>query len=121
MAALYFDGRQLDRSVWATLTVWVLALAAGLISACALTPAGPVARACLLDDSLARHEHAGAPPANAIGSLHERTAALDHLNQRQNTGRGLCLKFCAAGFRKSLERSGSQGPPLAIRFLRLTV
>jgi hypothetical protein len=156
MSAFHFDRRQLRRTAWATLMVWVLALAAGVVNACALTPAGPVARAILQVGIVVHDAHAIAPTSAAIESHHEQVDAVGHHDHGQDSGKESCLKFCddetsaiakiklpvvdlsstlltaaepwsaigaagGAGFRQSLERPGSHGPPLVIRFLRLTL
>lgn len=147
MSAFHFDRRQLRRTAWATLLVWVLALAAGVVNACALTPAGPIERA-ILQVRIVVHDAQGSEPASA--------AIESHHEHGQDSGKASCLKFCdeessavakiklpvvdlsstlltaaepwsaigaagGAGFRQSLERPGSQGPPLVIPFLRLTL
>lgn len=156
MSAFHFDRRQLRRTTWATLAVWVLALAAGVVNACGLTPAGPAERATLQVGIVVHDEHAVAPSSSAFESHHGQSEAVGHHDHGQDSGKGSCLKFCddessaiakvklpfvdlsatlltaaepwnailaagSAGFRQSLERPGSQGPPLVIRFLRLTL
>ena len=156
MSAFHFDRRQLRRTAWATLAVWVLALAAGVFNACALAPAGPVDRAIGHVGVSAHGEHASTPTLFAIESHHEQAETVGHHEHGQDAGKGSCLKFCAdessaiakvklpvvdlsatlltaaepwsaivavggIGFRQLLERPGSQGPPLVIRFLRLTL
>lgn len=156
MSAFQFDRRQLRRTAWATLVVWVLAMAAGVVNACALTPAGSVDRAIGQVGVLAHDEHASTPALSAIESHHEQAETVGHHEHGQDPGKGSCLKFCddessaiakvklpvvdlsatlltaaapwsaivavgGAGFRQSLERPGPQGPPLVIRFLRLTL
>jgi len=156
MSAFHFDRRQLHRTAWATLVVWVLALAAGVVNACALTTAGPMDRSILRVGIVVHDKHASAPSSAAIESSHEQAETVGHHEHGQDFGKGSCLKFCdeessaiakvklqvvdlsatlltaaepwnaivaagGVGFRQSLERPGSQGPPLVIRFLRLTL
>lgn len=144
MPAFQFDRRRLCRTVWATLVVWLFALAAGVVNACVLTPAGP-----------AEHD-TDAVTAARHGSRLDPGEPVAHLGYGQDAGKTSCLKFCddessaiakvklpvvdlesslltvlkpwnataATGsveFRPSLEQPGSQGPPLVIRFLRLTL
>lgn len=145
MSAFHFDRRRLRRTAWATLVFWLFALTAGVVNACALTPAGPAERGGVHGDIALHDPHAGAPTAAAHASQHE-----------QDSGKVSCLKFCddessaiaklkapvvdldsslltvveawnpiaaigSVGFRQSLERPGSQGPPLVIRYLRLAL
>lgn len=156
MSAFHFDRRQLRRTAWATLVVWVLAMAAGVVNACALGPSGPVERTTQQVGIVVLDAHVGAPSFSAIESHHEQSQTVGHHEHGQDSGKGSCLKFCGdessaiakvkmpvvdlsatlltaavpwsavvalggAGFQQSLERPGSQGPPLVIRFLRLTV
>lgn len=156
MSAFHFDRRQLRRTAWATLMVWVLAMAAGVVNACALTPSGSVERTTQQVGIVVHDAHVGVPSSSAIDSHHEPSETVGHHEHEQDSGKGSCLKFCddessaiakvklpvvdlsatlltvaapwsaivavgGAGFRQSLERPGSQGPPLVIRFLRLTL
>jgi hypothetical protein len=156
MYAFHFDRLQLRRAAWATLVVWVLAMAAGVVNACALTPPGPVERAILQVGTTEHDAHASAPISSSIESHHEQAETVGHHEHGQDFSKGSCLKFCddetsaiakvklpvvdlsatlltaaepwnaivaagGAGFRQSPECPGSQGPPLVIRFLRLTL
>jgi hypothetical protein len=142
MRVFHFDRRRLRRTARATLLVWLFALAAGVVNACALAPAGPAERV----------------DAHADFAVHgpDAVAPAGHEGHEQDSGKVSCLKFCddessaivklklllvdfgsslaamaapwnltAAsgniGLRPSSERPGSQGPPLVIRFLRLTL
>jgi hypothetical protein len=156
MSAFHFDRRQLRRTACATLVVWVLALAAGVVNACALAPGGPVDRSILQVGIVSLDAQARAPSSAAVESHQEQVEAVSHHENGQDSGKGSCLKFCddessaivkvklpvvdlsatlltaaepwnaivaagGAGFRQSLGRPGSQGPPLVIRLLRLTL
>lgn len=156
MSAFHFDRRQLRRATWATLMVWVLAMAAGVVNACALTPYGAAEPATLHVGIVVHDAHVGAPSSSAIESHHEPSETVDQHGHGQDSSKGSCLKFCddessaiakvklpvvdlsatlltaavpwsaiiaadGAGFRHLLERPESQGPPLVIRFLRLTL
>lgn len=156
MYAFHFDRRQLRRTTWATLMVWVLAIAAGVVNACALTPSSTAERATLHVGTVVHDAHADAPSSAAIDSHHEQSETVGHHGHGQDSGKVSCLKFCddessaiatvklpvvdlsatlltaavpwsaivatcGAGFRHLLERPESQGPPLVIRFLRLTL
>jgi hypothetical protein len=149
MPALCFDRRQLHRSAWATLVAWLLALAVGVVNACALAPAGSMARAVSAGD-FAVHGPEAAAPSDAGHESHH------HHGHEQDAGKHSCLKFCddgssalakiklpladfgpglltmgqpwdtvsapdGGGAMPALERPGAQGPPLVIRFLRLTL
>jgi hypothetical protein len=142
MRVFHFDRRRLRRTARATLMVWLFALAAGVVNACALAPAGPAQR--------------GDTPAELAVRGPDAAAPAGHEGHDQDSGKVSCLKFCddessaivklklllvdfgsslaamaapwnltAAsgniGLRPSSERPGSQGPPLVIRFLRLTL
>jgi hypothetical protein len=156
MYAFHFDRLQLRRAAWATLVVWVLALAAGVVNACALSTAGPMDRSILQVGIVVHDAHGAAPSSAAIESNHEHAETVGHHEHGHDSGKGSCLKFCddessaiakvklpvvdlsatlltvaapwnalvaagGVGFRQSLECPGSQGPPLVIRFLRLTL
>jgi len=156
MSAFHFNRRQLRRTAWATLMVWVLAMAAGVVNACALTPSGSVEHTTQQIGILVHDEHVGVPSSSAIESHHEQSETVGHHEHGQDSGKGSCLKFCDdessaiakvklpvvdlsatlltaaepwnavvaagdAGFQLSLERPKSPGPPLVIRFLRLTL
>jgi hypothetical protein len=152
MPAFHFHRRQLRRTAWATLVVWLFALTAGVVNACVLTPAGPpqhVVRQVPHADIAVQDAQAGAPIVTGVGSRHDQ-------GHGQDSGKVSCLKFCddessaiakvklplvdlalslltgiepwntiaassRVGVRQSLEQLGSQGPPLVIRFLRLTL
>lgn len=156
MSAFHFDRRQLRRTAWATLVVWMLAMAAGVVNACALTPSGSEERATVQGGIVVHEAHVVAPSSSAIESHHLQSETGGHHDHGQDSGKGSCLKFCddessaiakvklpvvdlsatlltaaapwsafvavgGAAFRQSLQRPGSQGPPLVIRFLRLTL
>ncbi len=156
MSAFHFDRRQLRRTTWAMLMVWVLAMAAGVVNACALTPSSTAEGATLHVGTVVHDAHADAQSSAAIDSHHEPSQTVGHHDHGQDSGKGNCLKFCddessaiakvklpvvdlsatlvtaavpwsalvavgGAGVRHLLERRGSQGTPLAIRFLRLTL
>lgn len=157
MSAVHFNPRQLRRTAGVTLVVWLLALAAGALNACALTPTGQGQREGL-------HAHVapqGPVPgthasAGREGHHHGEGELLGHHGHEQDSGLKSCLKFCddessavvkvklpaadadsshtiigqpwnpiaatgGIGWRLPSRWPGSQGPPLVIRFLRLTL
>jgi len=154
MCAFHFDYRQLRRTAWATLVVWMLAMAAGVVNACALTPSVSVERTTRQVGIVVHDARDLVPSTSAIDAHHEQPETVGHHDHGQDSGKGSCLKFCddessaiakvklasadvsailittaqpwraaagAAGLRQSVERPGSQGHPLIIRFLRLTL
>jgi len=156
MFAFHLHRQQLRRIAVAMLVVWVLALAAGVINACALAPGWPIDRSVLQVGIVVHDVHADALTSAALESHHEQAEAVGHHGHGQDSGKGSCLKFCddessaivkvqlpvvdlsatlltatepwnaviaagGAGFQQSLERPGSHGPTLVIRFLRLTL
>jgi hypothetical protein len=155
ISAFHFDLRPLRRTAWATLAVWVFAMAAGVVNACALSP-GSIERATQQVGIVVHDAQVGVSSPSAIDSHHEQSETVGHHDHGQDPGKGSCLKFCddessaiakvklpvvdlsatlltaaapwsaiiavgAAGFRRSLARPEPQGPPLVIRFLRLTL
>jgi hypothetical protein len=148
MPAFQFDRRQLRRTARVTLVVWLFALVAGVVNACALTPDGSAGRGVAPASHVEIAEHAAAEDAYVVaGHVGDHGHDADKAN---------CLKFCddgssaiakvplpvadpgagpvsvvdawspmaaigSSGFQQALERTGSQGPPLVIRFLRLTL
>jgi hypothetical protein len=154
MPALHFDRRRLRRTAWATLVVWLIALTAGVVNACALVPAGPAERAVgqVSHADVVMHD----PHGGALTGAGHQGESVAHHGHGHDSGKVSCLKFCddessaiakvklpgvdlgsslltavepwnaiaAAGrvaIRQSLDWPGSQGPPLVIRFLRLTL
>ena len=142
MSTFHFTHRRLRRTAGVTLVVWLLALAAGVVNACALGPAGPERVGLHAEvPSHEQHRDDGERPGHHHGS---------------DSGQKSCLKFCddessavvkvklpavdgsavfavlaqpwqpiaatgSKGWGLSSQRPGSQGPPLVIRFLRLTL
>lgn len=126
------------------LVIWVFALAAGVVNACALTPAG-------LEERGGMHADATVP-----ASHRDKGEQVGHHGHQRDSGKDSCLRFCddessaitkvklpvvdlgltlltaaepwssvvaaiVADLAQSPERPASQGPPLVIRFLRLTL
>jgi hypothetical protein len=155
MPAFHFDRGQLRRTARVTLVVWLFALAAGVVNACVLTPAGAAERrvAPISHVDIAAHGVLAGPGHD--GDHVQGGPVLPH-GHGQDAGRASCLKFCddessaiakvklpvvdpgaglvtvveawnpmaaigGPGFRRAPEPPGSQGPPLVIRFLRLTL
>jgi len=141
------------------LVVWLFALTAGVVHACALAPAGSADRVAgqAWHAAIAAHEtHADASSGTDHGNRHDEGSSIAEHEHAQDAGKVSCLKFCddessaiakvklafvdpgsspltvhepwnavaatgSAGFRPSRQRPGSRGPPLVIRFLRLTL
>jgi hypothetical protein len=143
MFSFHFNSSR-RRTAGVLLVVWLFAVAAGVVNACALTPTGLSAHAGVHAD-VAAH-----------GSHHDDDRLIDRHRQEQPPGKDSCLKFCdeessaiakvkspavdpgstlptlaepwratvhasGAGPWQSPERPGSHGPPLVIRLLRLTL
>ena len=142
MSTFHLTHRRLRRTAGVTLVVWLLALAAGVVNACALWPAGPERVGLHAEvPSHEQHRDDGERPGHHHGS---------------DSGQKSCLKFCddeSSAIAKSassgadmvaalvdarierrlavpaaqtdsgslLEPPRAQGPPLVIRFLRLTL
>jgi hypothetical protein len=158
MPIFHFDRRRLRRTAWATLVVWLFALAAGVVNACALTSAGPAERAVSQAGIVVEDPHAVASIGSGHASHQDPIEAVSHhgYGHGQDSGKISCLKFCddeasaiakvelpvvdlgsslltvveawnpvaasgSLGLRPSLQRPGSRGPQLVIRFLRLTL
>ncbi|MBI3367799.1 MAG: hypothetical protein HY021_04945 [Burkholderiales bacterium] len=162
MPAFHFDRRRLRRATWATLLVWLFALAAGVVNACALTPRGAVDGVDPQAGIVVHDKHASKPTAAGHPCHHAQVDEVDHHGHGhghghgQDSGKVSCLKFCddecsaiakvklpvvglgstlltvaepwsaivaaaCAGVRHSPGRPSAQGPPLVIRFLRLTL
>ena len=159
MPAFHFNRRQLRRTAWATLVVWLFALTAGVVNACVLTPSGSAERAvghASRVDIAVHDAQAGTRPDGQGGSRHGHAESVAQHGHEQDFGKVSCLKFCddessavtkvqlpvvdlgstlltivepwnpsaatgGVGVRQPLERPSSRGPPLVIRFLRLTL
>jgi hypothetical protein len=159
MCAFRFDRRRLRRTAFATLVAWLLALTAGVVNACVLTPTGQPERAVTPAShagGVAPGHHAGTPTDVRPGGDPDPGASVANSGHGQDFAKASCLKFCddgSSGMAKvklpvvdpaaslvtagepwdvmtasggvessqSLERPGSRGPPLVIRFLRLTL
>jgi hypothetical protein len=155
MPAFHFDRRQLRRTAFATLVVWLFALTAGAVNACVLMPER-VAVQVSHADILAHEPGVDTLSGTDHESSHEHDQSVDQHGHGHDSGKGSCQKFCddessaiakarlpvvdlgatlftvvqpwstivvvgGAGFRQSLDRPRSHGPPLVIRFLRLTL
>lgn len=144
MHALHFDRRRLRRTAWAALLVWLFALAAGVVNACVLTSPGLADRGEPLTD-VALHESLDDPGALVGQPGHEqdsgRASCLKFCDDESSAiakvkwpavdpGSGLAIVVApwnwvaatsGASLRLATEQHGSQGPPLVIRFLRLTL
>jgi hypothetical protein len=155
MSAFHFDRRQLRRTARVTLVVWLFALAAGVVNACVLAPAGAAERrvAPVSHVDIAAH---GVLAGAALDGVHVQGGSVLPHGHGHDAGRANCLKFCddessaiakvklpvvdpgagmvtvveawnptgaigGPGFLRAPEPPGSKGPPLVIRFLRLTL
>lgn len=142
MSIFHFNHRRRRRTAGVTLVFWLLALAAGVVNACALGPAGP--------------EGVGLQAEVASPAQYRDDGERSGHHHGLNSGQKSCLKFCddessavvkvklpavdgsavlavlaqpwqpiaatgSTGWGLSLRRPGSHGPPLVIRFLRLTL
>ena len=148
---LHFHRRHLRRSVWVMLLAWLLTLSAGVANACQIQPHGLRAPAAvaprhdasaerggyhtrtLPDDGLSQH-HGSTTEAAKAGCLKfcdDESSAVAKSTTAQTDSPG---PFMVANVEwrsavptgtvtiwRSVERPASHGPPLVIRFLRLTI
>lgn len=134
MHTLLLPRHCLRRLVWATLVAWLFALSVGVLNACVLTPRvsdghGLVAGG---DSSIAQHGH---DDANAKTSClkfcaDESSALSKTQGSAPDLGVPLLLVLSAwqpivpviaIGTRRLFDSPMPHGPPLVIRFLRLTL
>lgn len=144
MSAFHFDRQKLRRTAWAMLVAWLFALTAAAVNACAVAPAGQVERGEVRTDVSAHggHHHDG---KLANHHLHDQDSGKENCLKFCDDGSsavakvepavvdpgltllttaepwGVIAATSSAGFWQSRERAASQGPPLVIRFLRLTL
>lgn len=141
-----FTRRRLRHTVWVTLLAWIFALSAGVANACALGLSPPTAWAHASADGWHQpadlaHTHHGAHPggehehdqgqggcqkfcddeSSAVtkspSAGHDASAALAFAVEL----RGAILPRPSLVVDRWLERPIADGPPLVIRFLRLTL
>lgn len=146
MPILRFHRRQLQRTVWVTLVAWSLALLAGMVNACQVQAQGAGARAAAqLASSHGAHVEGGhdvgqaerdvpTPDPGKAGcfkfcddessTVAKGTAPQPDLPDAVIVAsvdwRSATSAATAATWRP-VERPASQGPPVVIRFLRLTI
>lgn len=94
MPAFHFDRQGLRRTAWATLLVWLLALAAGVVNACALAPSGAVDRVVSQAGVGVPDAPADEPAVAAHPGHHAPLAGPAHHDHGQGSGNAGCLKFC---------------------------
>jgi hypothetical protein len=146
MCVFRFHQRQLRHTVWLTLAFWLFALAAGVVNACVLTPQASAGRAIdpVAHSNAAQHEGHGhdgplahdghQQDAGKTGCLKFCDDESSALSKNEAPGVDLGATFVALvqpwpavvpiaiiGTRLSVARPTAQGPPLVIRFLRLTL
>ena len=86
-----FDRRRLRRTACMTLAAWLFGLAAGVVNACVLAPAGPVSRGLGVlpaAEAASRLETAGHAEA------HGHDEGVAHHGHSGNGAKQGCLKFC---------------------------
>lgn len=144
MLTLPLHRRQLQRTVWVTLLAWVLALVMGVVNGCPIQPRGAEATASVVsthgphvdhrhDAEYPQHDGPTSDPGKA-GCLkfcddESSTVAKGTAAQPDLPGAAimvivdwrLAMPVATSAFRGSIERRASHGPPLVIRFLRLTI
>jgi len=146
MCVFRFHQRTLRHTVWVTLAFWLFALAAGVVNACVLTPqvsaghaidAGAHFNAAQHQDHghdgpIAHHGHQqDAGKSGCLKFCDDESSALSK-NEASSvdlgaTVVGVALPWPAVvpiaiiGTQLSVARPTAQGPPLVIRFLRLTL
>lgn len=123
---------QLRRIVWVTLVAWLFALAVGVLNACVLTPRvsdehGIVAGG---SSSVAQHGHNEAKTSCLKFCADESSALSKTQGAALDLGVPLLLVLSgwqpgvpviAIATRRFFDRPMPHGPPLVIRFLRLTL
>ena len=144
MLILPFHRRRLQGTVWVTLLAWSLALLAGMVNACQIQPHGaglaaPVASTQWphvgygRDDGHAEHDAPTSDPGKAgcfkFCDDESSTVAKGTTAQPDLPGAALMSSLhwrsatsaATAATWRPVERPASRGPPLVIRFLRLTI
>jgi hypothetical protein len=97
MPTCHFDRRQLRRTAWVTLVVWLFALAAGVVNACALAPAGSAARGVspVSHVDIAAHDAAeGTLVSVGHDGDHDQVGPVSSHTHGHDAGKDSCLKFC---------------------------
>lgn len=132
MHTLLLPRHFLRRLVWVTLVAWLLALSVGVLNACVLTPRvsdghGVVAAG---DSPVAQHGHDDAKTSCLKFCADESSALSKTQGGAPDLGVPLLLgvsewqpvvPVIAIGIRQFFDRPMPHGPPLIIRFLRLTL
>ena len=134
MRTLRLDHRQLRPIAWVTLMVWLFAFTAGVVNACALTLAGAAGdtRGHVYAESVVRQgQHEDAGKAGCLKLCDDGSSAIAKVKLPVVDLGSILLTLVepwnaiaattGAGIRQSLARPASHGPPLVIRFLRLTL
>ena len=142
MSNIHFTPRQRRRIAGVTLVVWLWALAVGVVNACALGPAGPE-RVGLHAEAPSHEQHRddGERPGHRHGSDSGKKSCLKFCDDESSAvvkvklpavdGSAVFAVLAqpwqpiadtgSTGWGLLSRQPGSQGPPLVIRFLRLTL
>jgi hypothetical protein len=150
MFAFRTQSRRLRPLVWAMLFAWLFGLTAGVVNACALDLPSAPARNRVAESHTARPAHVGADTGHHVDGLtaqheHEQNSRNDSClkfcddessvlfkDNKAEQDQGVLLvaatlwpvavvPVSSAGAEQSSARPSAQGPPLVIRFLRLTL
>jgi hypothetical protein len=150
MFAFRTQSRRLRPLVWAMLFAWLFGLTAGVVNACALNQPSAPARSLVAESHTAPPAHAGADSRHHVDGPvtqheHEQNGGNDSClkfcddessalskgsKAAQDQGIHLVaatlwpvavVPVSTAGAEQSSARPSAQGPPLVIRFLRLTL
>jgi len=140
MHAFRLSTRRTRQLVSLTLLAWVFALAAGVVNACVLNLSGQAAPDSVAHHGADRHEQGLAAPhehhqdtgkdaclkfcddeSSALSKTKAYGADIPVALIEMGESRGATVPIKRIGNGLSLQRPAAQGPPLVIRFLRLTL
>ena len=140
MLALVFHRRRLRRTTWVMLLAWVLALSAGVVNACQLQPHGLGSHASVssiphdghgLHDGDDMDEGVDAGKAGCLKFCDDGSSSVPQSKSAATDvpcpvglarlDEALASPAGAGPMQRLLEQSPAHGPPLVIRFLRLTI
>ncbi|MDO8420302.1 MAG: hypothetical protein Q7S90_09715 [Rubrivivax sp.] len=96
MRAVHFDRQGLRRTVWGTLVAWLLALSAGVVNACMLTPQGTLGGDAASALRYAAHTETSSRSGEVVhGNVVDSSPRLGQgQGQGQDVAKDSCLKFC---------------------------
>ena len=139
MLALVFHRRRLRRTTWVMLLAWVLALSAGVVNACQLQPHGLESHASISSTPHGGHglhdgdnnEGEDAGKAGCLKFCDDGSSSVPQSKSAATDvpcpvvlaclGEALASPAGTGPMQRLLEQAPAHGPPLVIRFLRLTI